>query len=206
MKDENSQSAQTQRLASLGFMLASVCHEVSNPLAAVSSRLQILQSKRGVTPETMEKGLASSEANIARVHKLNARRVYETILELQGLFIKVGQLLSIMANFLPSEFRAELEGLQDQVPPRRFAEIKARVEEEFNAPVDEVFADFHREPIASASLGQVHEAKTKDGTRVVVNGEAKGIVAGDDFHRALLRIWLGDQPADTSLKKAMLGG
>jgi C4-dicarboxylate-specific signal transduction histidine kinase len=67
MKEENPIPAQTQRLASLGFMLASVCHEVSNPLAAVSSMLQILQSKRGVTPETMEKGLASIEANVARV-------------------------------------------------------------------------------------------------------------------------------------------
>lgn len=67
MKEENPLPAQTQRLASLGFMLASVCHEVSNPLAAVSSMLQILQSKRGVTPETMEKGLASIAANIARV-------------------------------------------------------------------------------------------------------------------------------------------
>lgn len=67
MKDENPIPAQTQRLASLGFILASVCHEVSNPLAAVSSMLQILQSKRGVTPETMEKGLASISANIARV-------------------------------------------------------------------------------------------------------------------------------------------
>ncbi|MGH8668971.1 MAG: sensor histidine kinase [Burkholderiales bacterium] len=67
MKDENPLPAQTQRLASLGFMLASVCHEVSNPLAAVSSMLQILQSRRGVTPETMEKGLASIAANVARV-------------------------------------------------------------------------------------------------------------------------------------------
>jgi C4-dicarboxylate-specific signal transduction histidine kinase len=67
MKEENPIPAQTQRLASLGFMLASVCHEVSNPLAAVSSMLQILQSKRGVTPETMEKGLASIGANVARV-------------------------------------------------------------------------------------------------------------------------------------------
>jgi C4-dicarboxylate-specific signal transduction histidine kinase len=58
---------QTQRLASLGFMLAGVCHEVSNPLAAVHSMLQILQSKRGVTPETLEKGLASMSANLARV-------------------------------------------------------------------------------------------------------------------------------------------
>jgi C4-dicarboxylate-specific signal transduction histidine kinase len=67
MKDETPTPAQTQRLASLGFMLASVCHEVSNPLAAVSSMLQILQSKRGITPETLEKGLASIAANIARV-------------------------------------------------------------------------------------------------------------------------------------------
>jgi len=60
-------NAQTQRLASLGFMLAGVCHEVSNPLSAVNSMVQILQSKRGVTPETLEKGLASIASNIARV-------------------------------------------------------------------------------------------------------------------------------------------
>lgn len=67
MKDENPVPAQTQRLASLGFMVAAVCHEVSNPLAAVSSMLQILQSRRGVTPETLEKGLASIASNVARV-------------------------------------------------------------------------------------------------------------------------------------------
>jgi two-component system NtrC family sensor kinase len=65
--DREQVNAQTQRLASLGFMLASVCHEVSNPLAAISSMVQILQSKRGVGPETMERGLASISSNIARV-------------------------------------------------------------------------------------------------------------------------------------------
>lgn len=59
--------AQTQRLAALGFMVAGVCHEVSNPLAAVHSMLQILQSKRGVSRETMDRGLASIAANIGRV-------------------------------------------------------------------------------------------------------------------------------------------
>jgi C4-dicarboxylate-specific signal transduction histidine kinase len=58
---------QTQRLAALGFMLAGVCHEVSNPLAAIHSMLQILQSKRGVSAETLDRGLASIGANIARV-------------------------------------------------------------------------------------------------------------------------------------------
>src|SRR5690606_35502933 len=71
-------------------------------------------------------GAAYRDANIAAIPKKNAARVYETILELQGLIIKVGQLLSIMANFLPQEFRAELEGLQDQVPPRPFSEIEPR--------------------------------------------------------------------------------
>lgn len=60
-------NAQTQRLASLGFMLAGVCHEVSNPLSAIYSMVQILRSKRGVTPETVEKGLALIGSNIARV-------------------------------------------------------------------------------------------------------------------------------------------
>jgi C4-dicarboxylate-specific signal transduction histidine kinase len=58
---------ETQRLASLGFMVAGVCHEVSNPLSAIHSMVQILQSRRGVTPDTLEKGLGSIAANIARV-------------------------------------------------------------------------------------------------------------------------------------------
>lgn len=58
---------QMQRLASLGFMVAGLCHEVSNPLAAIHSMVQILQSRRGVTPDTLEKGLESIASNIARV-------------------------------------------------------------------------------------------------------------------------------------------
>jgi two-component system, NtrC family, sensor kinase len=58
---------QMQRLASLGFMVAGVCHEVSNPLAAVHSMVQILQSRRGVSAETLEKGLDSIAGNVLRV-------------------------------------------------------------------------------------------------------------------------------------------
>src|SRR5439155_5829007 len=120
-------------------------------------------------------GKAYRDQNIKAFHKTNARRVYATILQLQGLFIKVGQLLSIMANFLPEEFRAELEGLQDQVPPRPFEEVKERLESELGGKVDDIFEDFHRTCIASASLGQVHEAKTKDGRRVAVKVQHKDI-------------------------------
>jgi ubiquinone biosynthesis protein len=112
-------------------------------------------------------GRAYREERIALTHRKNARRVEATILSLQGLFIKVGQLLSILANFLPDEFRSELEGLQDQVPPRPFSEIRARIESELG-PIDEHFAELLPTPIASASLGQVHEARLMDGTRVAV--------------------------------------
>ena len=120
-------------------------------------------------------GRAYRDQRIKAVHTENAKRVYATILELQGLFIKVGQLLSIMANFLPEEFRQELEGLQDQVPPRAFAEIAPRIEKELGGKVDDLFDDFQREPIASASLGQVHAASTKEGRRVAVKVQHQDI-------------------------------
>jgi predicted unusual protein kinase regulating ubiquinone biosynthesis (AarF/ABC1/UbiB family) len=113
-------------------------------------------------------GHAWASAREAELHARNARRVERTIVVLQGLFIKVGQLLSIMANFLPAEFRSGLEGLQDQVPPRPYREIAARIEKELGAPISEVFSRVSEEPLASASLGQVHEAWLQDGTHCVV--------------------------------------
>lgn len=106
--------------------------------------------------------------NLSERHLANARRVEQTILELQGLFIKVGQLISIMTNFLPEEFRKGLEGLQDQVPPRPYEDIEGRIREELGAPPEEVFAEFDREPLASASLGQVHRARLRTGEAVAV--------------------------------------
>lgn len=113
-------------------------------------------------------GKSYKDRHLAEVHKRNAKRVERTILVLQGLFIKVGQLLSILANFLPEEFRNELEGLQDQVPPRPYAEIARRIESDLGRKVSECYARFDEEPIASASLGQVHRAETRDGAIVAV--------------------------------------
>ncbi len=119
-------------------------------------------------------GRAWRDARIGSVHTRNAQRVYATILRLQGLFIKVGQLLSIMANFLPQEFRAELEALQDRVPPRPYAEISERLEAELGERMTHI-ASFDQEPIASASLGQVHAALLVDGRRVCMKVQHREI-------------------------------
>ena len=108
------------------------------------------------------------EHKLRQLHLRNARRIERTICELQGLFIKVGQLISIMTNFLPEEFRRELEGLQDAVPPRRFSDIEARLREELGKGPDELFQHFERRPIASASIGQVHLARLHSGDKVAV--------------------------------------
>jgi len=112
---------------------------------------------------------AGVERLARRKHLRNARRIHRTIAMLQGLFIKVGQLISIMTNFLPEEFRNELEGLQDQVPPRPYADIQRRFREEFDGKAPrELFAEFDERPVASASIGQVHRAKLTTGEPVAV--------------------------------------
>jgi predicted unusual protein kinase regulating ubiquinone biosynthesis (AarF/ABC1/UbiB family) len=108
------------------------------------------------------------DAKLVERHKRNSRRLTRAILELGGLFIKVGQLISILTNFLPPEFRAELEQLQDSVPARPFDEVAARLRKEFGKDVDALFAFIDPIPVASASLAQVHLATTHDGRRVAV--------------------------------------
>ncbi|NIV30937.1 MAG: AarF/ABC1/UbiB kinase family protein, partial [Anaerolineae bacterium] len=75
-----------------------------------------------------------------------------------GVLIKVGQFLSARLDVLPEEVTAELAGLQDEVPPEAFADIRQVAEAELGAPLAERFAAFEEVPLAAASLGQVHRA------------------------------------------------
>jgi predicted unusual protein kinase regulating ubiquinone biosynthesis (AarF/ABC1/UbiB family) len=135
-------------------------------------------------------GRAWRDAHVSEVHTRNARRVYATILRLQGLFIKVGQLLSIMANFLPAEFRAELEALQDRVPPRPYEEIAERLHHELGARMSRI-GSLDREPMASASLGQVHAARLLDGQRIALKVQHRDIDRIVRLDLAIIRRILG---------------
>ena len=125
-----------------------------------------------------------------QVHRENAQRVLAAIVDLQGLFIKVGQLISVMANLLPDAFRKELETLQDSVPPRVYSEVEIRLREELGGRFpQEIFSEFDETPEASASIGQVHVARLRSGEKVAVKvqyPDIETIVATD--LRALKRI------------------
>ncbi|HEY8432150.1 MAG TPA: AarF/ABC1/UbiB kinase family protein [Sandaracinaceae bacterium] len=110
-----------------------------------------------------------------RIDQRNARRLLRAILRLRGVYIKLGQVLSIMGGFLPRVYTKELEALQDQVPPRPFDELAHTFFEDFGRPAHELYARIEQQPIAAASLGQVHEAWLADGRKVAVKVLYPGI-------------------------------
>jgi ubiquinone biosynthesis protein len=103
-----------------------------------------------------------------RVHARNAKRLYGGFVRLRGVYIKLGQILSIMGTFLPRAITQAMERLQDEVPPRPYREIARSFEQAFGKTPRDVFESFAEVPIAAASLGQVHEATGANGERLAV--------------------------------------
>jgi ubiquinone biosynthesis protein len=101
-------------------------------------------------------------------HKKNARRLVRGFTTLRGVFIKMGQVLGVTGTFLPAAFPEALEELQDKVPPRPFEEILGRLREAFGDDPLARFGSFEKEPIAAASLAQVHRATARDGSPIAV--------------------------------------
>jgi len=96
-------------------------------------------------------------------------RQYRTLAtEMGGILIKLGQFLSTRVDILPPEITGELAGLQDEVPPDSFEDIVKVVEADFNRPLNEIFAQFSRTPVGSASLAQAHPAVLSTGEAVCV--------------------------------------
>ena len=101
--------------------------------------------------------VVAERTRAARMRRF-ARGFHVLAVDLGGLMIKVGQYMSSRLDVLPPEITKELEGLQDEVPPVPFAQIRAFAETELGAPLDRVFSEVAESPVAAASLGQAHRA------------------------------------------------
>ena len=117
-----------------------------------------------------------SKKQLIRVEKLTQPEGIRMALEELGpTYIKLGQILSSRPDLVPVDFLRELAKLQDKVPPFPYTAVKKIVESELGLSIDELFAHFDQQSLASASIGQVHKARIKDGTEVAVKVQRPGI-------------------------------
>ena len=99
----------------------------------------------------------------------------ERLVELGPAYIKLGQILSTRPDMIPPNYVTELEHLQDNVPQMSYEDVERTIEEELGARINKLFESFDEKPLGSASLGQVHAAKLRDGRDVVVKIQRPGI-------------------------------
>jgi ubiquinone biosynthesis protein len=104
-----------------------------------------------------------------------AARLREALETLGPIFVKFGQVLSTRRDLLPLDIADELAKLQDRVPPFDADAARAEIERGIGKPIDEVFSAFEREPVASASIAQVHLAVLRDGSEVAVKVLRPGV-------------------------------
>ncbi len=109
-----------------------------------------------------------TEKQLEPTHQKAAKAVLATALKMRGVIIKSCQFVATRSDVFPPSFVEELKQLHDQVPAKPFATVKATVERELGKPLSEVFAEFDEQPLASASLAQVHAGRLHDGREVAV--------------------------------------
>ena len=133
----------------------------------------------------------------------NLRMMFQ---ELGTSFIKLGQLLSTRPDMVGERIATEFEKLQDDNPPISYEEVKSVIESELHGNIDDLFLEFSEESLATASIGQVHEARLKTGERVAVKVQKSGIAENIDTDLIIMKYLAGKLHKSDELRKYNLPG
>ncbi|MHC1698425.1 MAG: ABC1 kinase family protein [Geobacteraceae bacterium] len=125
----------------------------------------------------MARGMRLFRRSGKEIAQLSPAERMRLVLEALGpTFIKLGQLLSTRPDIMPRNYLEEFSKLQDQVPGFSYSQVRTRIQEELGGEIEEIFASFREEPLAAASIAQVHAAILRSGEEVVVKIRRPGIV------------------------------
>ncbi len=153
-------------------------------LGRVVASYRLHQTKAAFMPR------ASAARALEQLHEDSALRLYELCVRQGGALLKVGQILSSRPDLLPGAFVRQLSKLQDAAPPVPLSQVMLTLEAELGRAVEELFASFDREPLAAASIGQVHRATLHDGREVAVKVQRPQIAELVAIDLELLELFL----------------
>jgi predicted unusual protein kinase regulating ubiquinone biosynthesis (AarF/ABC1/UbiB family) len=125
-----------------------------------------------------------------RTHESNAIRIFDSMTQMKGAFMKLGQMLSLQAHTLPEPYLRRLADLQWEAPPMHATLMRMQFRNETGKAPEEIFDGFERDPFAAASLGQVHRARLRSGEAVAVKIQYPGIERSIDSDFSNLKAML----------------
>ncbi|KAG6485207.1 hypothetical protein ZIOFF_053740 [Zingiber officinale] len=168
-------ASRTKILCSFTFCLMGWGNILKRRMKVFTLALVIYLDYKGMQKRVKWFSKVKTDSIWEKTHERNARRVLNLMIELEGLWVKLGQYLSTRADVLPEAYIRLLKKLQDSLPPRQLKEVCQTVERELGKSMNDIFSQFIEAPLATASIAQVHRATLRNGQEVVVKVQHRGI-------------------------------